>query len=96
MISFFPICLHFYLYWLFCLVKKKIPKIFVYPSRASRVVKKLILFLSLKFINKVVTASNSSFPYKSKKVHDIGHGIDAKLFFQQKKNFGKSELLNVK
>ena len=47
--------------------------------------KRLILKLSLIFSNKVVTASNSSFPYRSKKVNIIGHAIDSELF-QNKRN----------
>ena len=43
--------------------------------------KKFILLTSLLINDQVVTASNSSFPYKGKKVTAIGHGIDYKLFY---------------
>jgi len=74
--------------------KNKIPKILWYTHpEPQELSKKLILFLSLKFSNKVVTASNSSFPYKSKKVHVIGHGIDAKLFFSKRKTLENQNFL---
>jgi len=66
--------------------KNKIPKVLWYTHpKPKELSKRVILRLSLFFSNKVVTASNSSFPYKSKKVNIVGHAIDYELF-QNKRN----------
>ena len=49
--------------------------------------KKLILFISFKLSDKVLTASSSSFPFKSKKVHVIGHAVNLKNFQNNKNKF---------
>ena len=60
---------------------KKTPRVLWYTHpKPKELSKRFILLLSLAFSNKVVTASNSSFPYKSKKVNVIGHAIDNELF----------------
>ena len=65
---------------------RKTPTILWYTHpKPKEFSKRLILKLSLIFSNKVVTASNSSFPYRSKKVNIIGHAIDNELF-QNKRN----------
>ena len=65
---------------------KKIPCVLWYTHpKPKEFSKRVILRLSLFFSNKIVTASNSSFPYKSKKVNIVGHAIDYELF-QSKRN----------
>ena len=67
---------------------KNIPKVLWYTHpKPKEFSKRIILLLSLFFSNKVVTASNSSFPYKSKKVNIIGHAIDYELFESKRNNF---------
>ena len=64
---------------------KKNPMILWYTHpKPKEFFKKIILLLSLIFSNKVVTASNSSFPYTSKKVQIIGHAIDYELFHNER------------
>ena len=66
---------------------KKTPKVLWYTHpKPKEISKRLILQLSLIFSNKVVTASKSSFPYKSKKVEIIGHAIDYELFHTEREN----------
>ena len=66
---------------------KNIPKVLWYTHpKPKELSKRAILLLSLFFCNKVVTASNSSFPYKSKKVNVIGHAIDYELFESKRNN----------
>ena len=66
---------------------KNIPKVLWYTHpKPKELSKRAILLLSLFFSNKVVTASNSSFPYKSKKVNVIGHAIDYELFESKRNN----------
>ena len=67
---------------------KNTPRVLWYTHpKPKELSKRLILRLSLIFSNKVVTASKSSFPYKSKKVNIIGHAIDYELFESKRNNF---------
>ena len=66
---------------------KNTPRVLWYTHpKPKELSKRLILRLSLIFSNKVVTASKSSFPYKSKKVEIIWHAIDYDLFHRERKN----------
>ena len=66
---------------------KNTPRILWYTHpKPKDLFKRLILRLSLIFSNKVVTASKSSFPYKSKKVEIIGHAVDYDLFHKKRDN----------
>ena len=66
---------------------KNTPRVLWYTHpKPKELSKRLILRLSLIFSNKVVTASKSSFPYKSKKVEIIGHAIDYDLFHREREN----------
>ena len=56
-------------------------------------IKKLILFLSFLFAEHIVTASPSSFPIKSKKVHVIGHAIDLVKFENNKTSYQLNNFL---
>ena len=56
-------------------------------------IKKLILFLSFLFAEHIVTASTSSFPIKSKKVHVIGHAIDLVKFENNKNSYNLNNFL---
>ena len=46
--------------------------------------KKIILYITFKLSDKILTASTTSFPFKSKKVHVIGHSINLEEFQNQK------------
>ena len=59
----------------------------------DRNIKKLVLYISLLISDKVVTASNTSFPIKSKKVSNIGHAIDYKNFYLERANVSISKFL---
>ena len=48
-------------------------------------IKKVILFLSFVISEHIVTASPTSFPFKSKKVNVIGHAVDLANFSNNKK-----------
>tara|TARA_B100001109_G_scaffold208893_1_gene176449 strand:- start:729 stop:1763 length:1035 start_codon:yes stop_codon:yes gene_type:complete len=50
-------------------------------------IKKVILFVSMLISEYIVTASNSSFPFKNKKVKVIGHAIDLEKFNFDRKTF---------
>tara|TARA_B100001113_G_scaffold351273_1_gene350013 strand:+ start:850 stop:1881 length:1032 start_codon:yes stop_codon:yes gene_type:complete len=50
-------------------------------------IKKLILFLSFIISEHIVTASMTSFPIKSKKVHVIGHAVDLVNFSNKKEEY---------
>tara|TARA_Y100000590_G_scaffold166700_1_gene190879 strand:- start:2222 stop:3289 length:1068 start_codon:yes stop_codon:yes gene_type:complete len=43
-------------------------------------VKRIVLYLAMLSAKKIVTASDNSFPYKTKKLNVIGHGIDFSRF----------------
>ena len=49
--------------------------------------------MSLFFNNKIVTASESSFPYSSKKVNVIGHAIDYDSFLIKKTNISNNDFV---
>lgn len=58
--------------------------------------KKIILYFSYKIVDQIVTASSTSFPFKSKKVHVIGHAVNLKQFQnkKKKKEFNKFLILS--
>ena len=69
---------------------KKFPTILWYTHpKPKEFSKKIVLLMSLFFCNKVVTASNSSFPYKSNKLNVVGHAIDYEQFLNK-----RGEVLN--
>ena len=47
----------------------------------------VILWISSLLANNIVTASEQSFPFKFKKVRNIGHGINYDMFFKERKIF---------
>tara|TARA_Y100000768_G_scaffold73293_1_gene51683 strand:- start:143 stop:808 length:666 start_codon:yes stop_codon:yes gene_type:complete len=51
--------------------------------------------MSLFFCNKVVTASNSSFPYKSIKLNVVGHAIDYEQFLNKRGKLLNKEFLII-
>ncbi len=72
------------------------PKILWYTHpKPKELSKKIILILSLLVSNKVVTASKSSFPYKSSKVNVIGHAIDYELFLNKKEKVVNKEFIII-
>ena len=56
-------------------------------------IKKIILYISLYFSDKVVTASNTSFPINSQKVSQIGHAIDYEKFYLKRAKISISKFL---
>lgn len=73
---------------------RKTPRILWYTHpKPKEFSKRVILFLSLIFSDKVVTASNSSFPYKSKKVVITGHAIDYQLFHNERRDLLNKEFI---
>jgi hypothetical protein len=73
---------------------QKFPKVLWYTHpKPKEMSKRLILILSLLICDRIVTASNSSFPYSSRKVKVIGHGIDYDLFFNERKKILNKEFI---
>ena len=73
---------------------KKFPTILWYTHpKPKEFSKKIILIMSLFFCDKVVTASNSSFPYKSKKLNVVGHAIDYDQFLNKRRELLNKEFL---
>ena len=73
---------------------KKFPTILWYTHpKPKEFSKKIILLTSLFFSNKVVTASNSSFPYKSNKLNVVGHAIDYEKFLNKRVSVLNKEFL---
>jgi len=73
---------------------KKFPTILWYTHPKPREFsKKIVLIMSLFFCNKVVTASNSSFPYKSNKLNVVGHAIDYEQFLNKRGKVLNKEFL---
>tara|TARA_B100001113_G_scaffold112257_1_gene91156 strand:+ start:726 stop:1784 length:1059 start_codon:yes stop_codon:yes gene_type:complete len=56
---------------------------------------KVILFFGYLSANKIITASDNSFPYKSKKVNVIGHAIDYKTFYKKIESFSENDFAIV-
>ncbi|RPG61818.1 MAG: glycosyltransferase [Flavobacteriaceae bacterium TMED238] len=56
-------------------------------------IKKLILFISSKLSSQILTASSSSFPFESKKVHIIGHAVNLEYFQNNKSKFELNNFL---
>ena len=54
----------------------------------STILKKILLRLGANIVDKIVTASDNSFPFKMKKVSTIGHAISYNFF--QDSTYGKS------
>ncbi len=55
--------------------------------------KKIILYIAFKLSDKILTASPTSFPFKSNKVHVIGHSINQDKFINQKSKYKLSNFL---
>lgn len=73
---------------------KKFPTILWYTHpKPKEFSKKIVLIMSLFFCNKVVTASNSSFPYKSNKLNVVGHAIDYNQFLNKRGKVLNKEFL---
>ena len=73
---------------------KKFPTILWYTHpKPKEFSKKIVLIMSLFFCNKVVTASNSSFPCKSNKLNVVGHAIDYEQFLNKRKKVLNKEFL---
>ena len=73
---------------------KKFPTILWYTHpKPKEFSKKIILLMSLLFCDKVVTASNSSFPYKSNKLNVVGHAIDYEQFLNKRGKVLNKEFL---
>jgi len=55
--------------------------------------KKIILYFTFKLSDKILTASPTSFPFKSEKVHVIGHSINQDQFVNQKNKYELNNFL---
>ena len=73
--------------------KKTISILWYTHPNPKELIKKIVLYMSLFFNNKIVTASESSFPYFSKKVNVIGHAIDYDAFLIKKTNVSNNDFV---
>ena len=78
------------------LIMRKLKSIFWYTHAGPKnLFNKLILFKATLFVSKIITASENSFPLKSKKVTPIGHAIDYKTFYKKIDSFSKKDFAIV-
>ncbi len=78
------------------LLKRKLKSIFWYTHAGPKnLFNKLILFKASLLASKIITASENSFPLKSRKVTPIGHAIDYKTFYKQINSFSKKDFAIV-
>ena len=73
--------------------KKTISILWYTHPMPKELIKKIVLYISLFFNNQIVTASESSFPYFSKKVNVIGHAIDYDAFLNKKTNISNNDFV---
>jgi len=74
------------------LLMRKLTSIFWYTHAGPKnLFNKLILFKATLLASKIITASENSFPLKSKKVTPIGHAIDYKTFYKKIDSFSKKD-----
>ena len=75
---------------------RKLKSIFWYTHAGPKnLFNKLVLFKATFFASKIITASENSFPLKSKKVTPIGHAIDYKTFYKKIDSFSKEDFAIV-
>jgi len=75
---------------------RKLKSIFWYTHAGPKnLFNKLVLFKATFFASKIITASENSFPLKSKKVTPIGHAIDYKTFYKKRDSFNKKDFAIV-
>ena len=78
------------------LLIRKIKSIFWYTHAGPKnLFNKLILFKASLLASKIITASENSFPLKSKKVTPVGHAIDYKTFYKKIDSFSKKDFAIV-
>ena len=78
------------------LLMRKLKSIFWYTHAGPKnLFNKLILFKASLLASKIITASENSFPLKSKKVTPIGHAIDYKTFYKKIDFFSKKDFAIV-
>ncbi len=78
------------------LLIRKLKSIFWYTHAGPKnLFNKLILFKASLLASKIITASENSFPLKSKKVTPIGHAIDYKTFYKKIDSFNKKDFAIV-
>jgi hypothetical protein len=56
-------------------------------------IKKIVLYLGALFSDRIITASENSFPLKFKKVTSIGHAINYEDFYRSRVNTGSKDFL---
>ena len=56
-------------------------------------IKKIVLYLGALFSDRIITASENSFPLKFKKVTSIGHAINYEDFYRGRINTGSKDFL---
>ncbi len=78
------------------LLFRKLKSIFWYTHAGPKnLFNKLVLIKATLFASKIITASENSFPSKSKKVTPIGHAIDYKTFYKKIDSFSKKDFAIV-
>ncbi len=78
------------------LFMRKLTSIFWYTHAGPKnLLNKLILFKATLLASKIITASENSFPLKTKKVTPIGHAIDYKTFYKKIDSFSKKDFAIV-
>ena len=78
------------------LLMRKLKSIFWYTHAGPKnLFNKLVLFKATLLASKIITASENSFPLKSKKVTPIGHAIDYKTFYKKRDSFNKKDFAIV-
>ena len=78
------------------LLMRKLKSIFWYTHAGPKnLFNKLILLKATLFASKIITASENSYPLKSKKVTPIGHAIDYKTFYKKIDSFSKKDFAIV-
>jgi len=78
------------------LLMRKLKSIFWYTHAGPKnLFNKLILFKASLLASKIITASENSFPLKSKKVVPIGHAIDYKTFYKKIDTFHEKDFAIV-
>jgi len=75
---------------------KSIKTLFWYTHKGPKTIfKKIVLYIANTISDKIITASENSYPIKSKKVTSIGHAINYEVFYRNKKNIEQNNFLII-
>ena len=73
---------------------KNVKTLFWYTHKGpTTIFKKIVLYIANTISDKIITASENSYPIKSKKVTTIGHAINYELFYRNKINIEQNNFL---